>query len=704
MNKSKFLKKSLAMLLALMLVLAMIPLSASAAELPNIEYIYVGGNKVTLDDEMTVDVSEDDTDVTIGTNINLNDYKVEMVASVTVDGLPQEKQIGQGLTATTVEFDPYAPSDVITLIVYPTDGSVRNPLATYKLNLNRTQDNTTTNLKEVKAVEDSGVYSIDNSIEEINATRTIKVTAAYNASTPKITVTGDEDATINGANTATVGAADDAKLEVVSESGNNTAEYIIETTFVDALNTITVNGVEGVITDTDDNDHNDLITVTLPKDAVLDEYGDPITDPEFEVAFTMYAKTGTISIDSGDPISSPATVKFTGLADGHDYSENLVTTVIGGVQQTYTLKVTIAKDSDTTIDRVLIQTPGQTNVNEVGYPEGDEINIEVPENATLNNSTVTLYTSTTVEKVSVAGVTKTTGYTDEDGQVLPDGRGAGEARALDARGVEEAFGALSQHEVLPGLVGPQAHKGGDDLPHGHVLHAEGGLLGQIGDARGGGGGVLPVGVVHSGGAHQQVPVDGGGYQHALAVFAGQLEDGAAHVAPGGLVQQAVLPFPGGDGELFFAHPVVHLVGVDPGGVYHRPGGKVALVCFYQPALGDLFQPGDGGVEGELHPVFGGALRQAQGEGKGTYDAGGAGPQGTTHLVGEVGLQGLGLVPGEELQVGHAVFQAPLVQLLQLGHLLLPQAHHKGAHPGEGHVQLLGDLVHQLVAPHVHFGF
>ena len=33
MKKSKFLKKSLAMLLALMLVVAMIPLSASAAEL-----------------------------------------------------------------------------------------------------------------------------------------------------------------------------------------------------------------------------------------------------------------------------------------------------------------------------------------------------------------------------------------------------------------------------------------------------------------------------------------------------------------------------------------------------------------------------------------------------------------------------------------------------------------------------------------------
>ena len=43
MKKSKFLKKSLAMLLALMLVVAMIPLSASAAEL-GLESIYVNGS------------------------------------------------------------------------------------------------------------------------------------------------------------------------------------------------------------------------------------------------------------------------------------------------------------------------------------------------------------------------------------------------------------------------------------------------------------------------------------------------------------------------------------------------------------------------------------------------------------------------------------------------------------------------------------
>ena len=260
-------------------------------------------------------------------------------------------------------------------------------------------------------MENRGVYSIDNSIEEINATHTIKVTAAYDdktypsAPTPQITVTGDENATINttGNTTATVGAEDDDKFEVVSESGNNTAEYIIETTYVDALNTITVNGVEGVITDTDDDDHNDLITVTLPKDAVLDEYGDPITNPKFEVAFTMYAKTGTISIKNGASISSPATVEFTGLADGHDYSENLVTTVIGGVKQTYNLKVTIAKDTDSTLDHVVIETP-ENDVEEIIYPDGKELTGELPSNATIGSSTVTVYTSTTVEKVAIAGV------------------------------------------------------------------------------------------------------------------------------------------------------------------------------------------------------------------------------------------------------------------------------------------------------------
>ena len=49
MKKSKFLKKSLAMLLALMLVVAMIPLSASAQDISaSLDFIYVDDNQVKL--------------------------------------------------------------------------------------------------------------------------------------------------------------------------------------------------------------------------------------------------------------------------------------------------------------------------------------------------------------------------------------------------------------------------------------------------------------------------------------------------------------------------------------------------------------------------------------------------------------------------------------------------------------------------------
>ena len=57
MNKSKFLKKSLAMLLALMLVLAMIPLSASAATTDYIEDLYVNGERAAaVGDDLSVTV------------------------------------------------------------------------------------------------------------------------------------------------------------------------------------------------------------------------------------------------------------------------------------------------------------------------------------------------------------------------------------------------------------------------------------------------------------------------------------------------------------------------------------------------------------------------------------------------------------------------------------------------------------------------
>ena len=67
MNKSKFLKKSLAMLLALMLVVAMIPLSASAATTDYVEDLFVNGKRAAAegnDFTVTVPAETEEVDIT----------------------------------------------------------------------------------------------------------------------------------------------------------------------------------------------------------------------------------------------------------------------------------------------------------------------------------------------------------------------------------------------------------------------------------------------------------------------------------------------------------------------------------------------------------------------------------------------------------------------------------------------------------------
>ena len=67
MNKSKFLKKSLAMLLALMLVVAMIPLSASAATTDYVEDLFVNGKRAAAegnDFTVTVPAETEKVDIT----------------------------------------------------------------------------------------------------------------------------------------------------------------------------------------------------------------------------------------------------------------------------------------------------------------------------------------------------------------------------------------------------------------------------------------------------------------------------------------------------------------------------------------------------------------------------------------------------------------------------------------------------------------
>lgn len=285
----------------------------------------------------------------------------------------------------------------------------------------------------------------------------------------------------------------------------------------------------------------------------------------------------------------------------------------------------------------------------------------------------------------------------QTGHIVPNGRRAGKPRGFNARRLKEAVPGLPQKEVIPGLVGPQAHKGGDDLPHGHSLHGPGGFFRHFRQPGGGGGGLVQILHIGGGGAHQQVAVDRGADQHALAHFTGQLENGPAHMAPSGFVQQAVFALAGSDRDFFLKNLVVQFTGMDPGGIYHSAGPNLPRAGLQKPAIRLAFDLQNLRVKTELHSVAGGAFRQAQGQLKGAYHAGGPGQQGPADPLRQVGLQGPCLLPGEQGEPRYAVGQPPVVQSPQLGQLRWVQADHQSANALKGNIQLLGELVHFLVA-------
>ena len=83
MKKSKFLKKSLAMLLAVMLVVAMIPLSAAAAtELPDLTKLYIDEIAINAENgTFESNVADDAPSVTL----RAEDGSMGMAGDVTAD-------------------------------------------------------------------------------------------------------------------------------------------------------------------------------------------------------------------------------------------------------------------------------------------------------------------------------------------------------------------------------------------------------------------------------------------------------------------------------------------------------------------------------------------------------------------------------------------------------------------------------------------
>ena len=290
-------------------------------------------------------------------------------------------------------------------------------------------------------------------------------------------------------------------------------------------------------------------------------------------------------------------------------------------------------------------------------------------------------------------------------QIGPDGRSGGQPRGLDAQGLEIAGDRLPHAEIVVPLrqMGPQPGEAGDHVPQGQARHAFAGHILGKGQSLRRGGGQVPLLLVRSGGAHQQVAVDRGRYQHALAHGAGQLENGPLHQAAVLLVQQAVFSPPGHDAggvaaDLVMEHVAPHTGGADNGPGLQRPLGRLQHIAL--PGAADGLHPG---VEAELRAVMGGVLRQGDGHAEGADDGAGGGVQRGHGLLRQGGLQLMEPAAPEDLQALHAVGPAPLQKLLQPGQARLLKAHHQGPVPAIREVQLPGQRLHPAAALHVEPG-
>ena len=422
MNKSKFLKKSLAMLLALMLVVAMIPLSASAA-VPNLSIIFIDGNPVEAQDGVfSADIGTklNDPDVTLSLGQELKDASLYLKkANSDVDRV--EITTTTGNTQRLLADYGVEENDVVTMDLVLENDKDKTDYKTFTVELTRKAANTTTTLEKVEPVVDTGVYSVtkndaDHLVNAVvsydNASHQIKVTAAG-----KATISGSSVANGSGTSVATINVnhTGDTKFTVTSESTGNTAEYIIKVSYENALTSFTIAGVEAVIEDKTGNDgKDDTVTVTLPKSAVLDEHNEAIKDPKLPVTFVTNGDTATVTLDGisdrnnpGDITGiDPQTVKsgdsafFGKLTDNTDGSLDDITTgaqvevTCAGVKQTYDLIIKFQQDNATAITYARLD-------DQIGTVEGKLVTAELPADASFADVEVVLRTATTVDSITV---------------------------------------------------------------------------------------------------------------------------------------------------------------------------------------------------------------------------------------------------------------------------------------------------------------
>ncbi len=434
MKKSKFLKKSLAMLLALMLVVAMIPLSASAAD-PKLDFLYINDISVANSNgSFATEIFYEDTTVNLRTAAAALDYS---------DGKGSLQLFKEGTTdvKTIANSDSNSGNTKVTLADWDTDSSDStytlnlrlldkdgNQIATYTVVLTESQKKTSASLEENSATEGTGTYDVDinNGSHDINVTVAdgalevgsnpgginFTVRTQDNATMDQTPATGVTVTKVTGNipnlyNVRVTSVATNPVVTVTSESGKNTATWQIKITEVGAVTAFSLgeNGeYEGTIDGYD-------IYVTVPKDVCHNQFGEPV-DIELPVHFTVRGNNDAIKyVTDGKYYQDGADFPLGKLEnpDGtyEDDAEYHLDVTAAGYKdlQKYTLHVSVEEESTTAIQSVWINDREATQ-------DGYTYTANLPQQAEdgkatdLDAVTIRIYTEKSAAIQSISGFYK----------------------------------------------------------------------------------------------------------------------------------------------------------------------------------------------------------------------------------------------------------------------------------------------------------
>ena len=474
MKKSKFLKKSLAMLLALMLVVAMIPLSASAALPDDLKYINVNDDQVSvsaLEVDMSSSYLDDDSAVVeIDTNDDLGDVELRVYEK----GGSVEYKVAPQTPATDNATNDFLIKDFVDVSADEKTGTMKlalidtkntgtgaddkEPLAEYTLTINFVDSNITTNLDVVADINGSfgaGIYDAEVKGDEIVVKmarhnndadtkwdETVQATVA-----PVLTVKGLDGATIYAVNgTAVPGnpvqhpinnADNGTVITVRSQDGKHDSDYTVVAEYVDALSSFSAEVAEDTVVDatiTNEVEKNDnvpdTITLTVPKSVLTAANGDSVVSPKLPISYAVNGNVNArdkakveVKIGNNAPVTvkndGSVSVEMTNLgqkdSNGQyvDLKGTVTVTRFDSFEQEYNLVVKLEDSANTTIEYARVDATVATVDGEAGT-----ITAVLPQNfngepTNRTKSVITLYTEDTVQKVTI-GKTEAAKVNNED--------------------------------------------------------------------------------------------------------------------------------------------------------------------------------------------------------------------------------------------------------------------------------------------------